>query len=316
MDLMCADTRQPRPAGLAPGAWWLALAVMLDATTVACTTSDYSCSEHAQCVDQGGAAGACEPSGYCSFADPDCDSGRRYAPLSGSLAGECVTGDVASPVTFAGSAYATTSDSASLAVDVGALPAPATGKTGFLILAVADQNYQPVDGVSGGGATWTRLDDQCAARLTTGASVWWGALDDRAAGNVDISFVATPDNAIAVVAALETASARVGIDVLGSANSAGDDAECIGTGTDASSYAIAAEPAWSGSFVLLVMAARHRTVYGENATTPLFAQHVDTGSAPAGLALVQYPHAALDDGSASGTLSGDEDWAGVVLELY
>jgi len=267
-------------------------------------------------VAENGAAGACEPSGYCSFADEDCDSGRRYASLSGPLADECVTGDAASPVALLGSVYATTTNSASLTVDVSSLPAVTTGKTGYLLLAIADQNLQAVENVSGGGATWTRLDDQCAARRTTGASVWSGAIDDRATDSVEITFVAAPENAIGVVAAFETASARVGIDVLGSANTAGADADCTGSGTDASSYAVAAEPAWSGSFVLLVMAARHRTVYGENSATLLFAEHVDTGSAPAGIALLQYPHSALDDGSASGTLSGDEDWAGVALELY
>ena len=38
----------------------------------------------------GAQEGTCEPSGYCSFPDPFCPSGRRYGELSGALAGVCV----------------------------------------------------------------------------------------------------------------------------------------------------------------------------------------------------------------------------------
>ena len=34
--------------------------------------------------------GTCEPTGYCSFPDPFCPSGRRYGQLSGALSGHCV----------------------------------------------------------------------------------------------------------------------------------------------------------------------------------------------------------------------------------
>jgi hypothetical protein len=50
----------------------------------------FGCDEDAQC-QQGAAAGVCEVSGYCSFPDPACDSGRRYGHLAGGgLAGLCV----------------------------------------------------------------------------------------------------------------------------------------------------------------------------------------------------------------------------------
>jgi hypothetical protein len=42
----------------------------------------------AQCT-RAGAAGTCEPSGFCSLPDPACTSGRRYA-AAGALDGECV----------------------------------------------------------------------------------------------------------------------------------------------------------------------------------------------------------------------------------
>jgi hypothetical protein len=45
--------------------------------------TDESCSAN-------GISGRCEPSGFCSFVDTSCQSGRRYGSNSGSLSGTCV----------------------------------------------------------------------------------------------------------------------------------------------------------------------------------------------------------------------------------
>jgi hypothetical protein len=43
------------------------------------------------CSDDVHGVGTCEPTGYCSFADSECEfSHRRYAASAGELAGECV----------------------------------------------------------------------------------------------------------------------------------------------------------------------------------------------------------------------------------
>lgn len=55
-------------------------------TLVACGDPVFQCMGDGQCDD-----GFCEPSGYCSFEDPECDSGRRYGALAGDgLGGTCV----------------------------------------------------------------------------------------------------------------------------------------------------------------------------------------------------------------------------------
>lgn len=52
--------------------------------------TEFKCSESTQC----GAGGACESTGFCSFADPDCASGRRYADYAGTTySNQCVGGD-------------------------------------------------------------------------------------------------------------------------------------------------------------------------------------------------------------------------------
>lgn len=58
---------------------------------LACGRDDaFECSSDAQCV-QGSEIGFCENTGFCSFEDPDCPSGRRYGALAGNgLAHTCV----------------------------------------------------------------------------------------------------------------------------------------------------------------------------------------------------------------------------------
>ncbi|MEM6296064.1 MAG: hypothetical protein AAGA54_32625 [Myxococcota bacterium] len=64
-------------------------------TVGGCTSSDvFQCQSDGQCVN-GDAAGACQPNGYCSFADAGCPSGFRYADSAPpGLAGACVEEDV------------------------------------------------------------------------------------------------------------------------------------------------------------------------------------------------------------------------------
>jgi hypothetical protein len=51
--------------------------------------TEYKCTESTQC----GAGGQCEDTGFCSFADSSCDSGRKYGEFSGStFSNECVGG--------------------------------------------------------------------------------------------------------------------------------------------------------------------------------------------------------------------------------
>jgi len=58
------------------------------ASTACLRTTEYHCSGDSSC----GAGGACETSGYCSFIDTECTSGRRYNSSAGSLSGNCTTG--------------------------------------------------------------------------------------------------------------------------------------------------------------------------------------------------------------------------------
>jgi hypothetical protein len=50
--------------------------------------TEFQCSDDNAC----GATGRCETTGYCSFIDNDCSSGRRYDNSAGTYAGQCTGG--------------------------------------------------------------------------------------------------------------------------------------------------------------------------------------------------------------------------------
>lgn len=53
------------------------------------STDGFQCRSNDACSN-GGIAGLCQDTGYCSFPDPDCASGQRYGDLAEMLAQECV----------------------------------------------------------------------------------------------------------------------------------------------------------------------------------------------------------------------------------
>jgi hypothetical protein len=72
------------------------LAFSAAVVAAACAPSmEFSCHDDAQCTRED-AQGLCEPAGFCSFPDPACTSGRRYAELAAdALAQQCVAPDSA-----------------------------------------------------------------------------------------------------------------------------------------------------------------------------------------------------------------------------
>ncbi|HWB75715.1 MAG TPA: hypothetical protein VG755_12190, partial [Nannocystaceae bacterium] len=61
----------------------------------------FHCDRNEDCISSAG-MGWCEPTSYCSYAEPRCASGRRYSDLAGPFAGECVVpGENDSAITVA-----------------------------------------------------------------------------------------------------------------------------------------------------------------------------------------------------------------------
>jgi hypothetical protein len=71
--------------GLRAQAWLVA--AVAGTAGVACNASNtFTCASDQQC----GGGGFCESTGFCSFPDAACNSGRRYGEHSGDLADQCV----------------------------------------------------------------------------------------------------------------------------------------------------------------------------------------------------------------------------------
>jgi hypothetical protein len=69
-----------------PASWLLVVGGAVAAGPGCLRETRHQCASAVEC----GAAGVCEPSGFCSFADVGCTGGRRYGDGAGDLSGECV----------------------------------------------------------------------------------------------------------------------------------------------------------------------------------------------------------------------------------
>ncbi len=121
----------------------------------------FTCDDDAQC-----GAGRCELTGYCSFDDAQCESGRRFGAAAGELASTCVQVTLPTDPPDAGLVADATIDAA-----VDADPAcPA----GYVLLAPANgHRYRLVDNPAG----WTNQRALCGNEP---ANVYLAVPDDDA----------------------------------------------------------------------------------------------------------------------------------------
>ena len=159
-----------------------------------CNTPDaFACSNSAQCATPD-VDGPCEGSGFCSFPDPDCPSGRRYGGLSGALSNACVddpeqgtdvtSGNATSSEVTSSPATSSpgeaTSDAASsssgdtLAITSG--PQTSTTDTGDMTTAASESSSSTSDSSSSGGVA-----------VPDGLIGWWRLNDDPNDGVLDSS---------------------------------------------------------------------------------------------------------------------------------
>ncbi len=65
------------------------LAGVIGLSAATCTTPEFVCEAHSDCVNESGDQGVCEENHRCSFWSEDCPSGRRYGALAGAHADAC-----------------------------------------------------------------------------------------------------------------------------------------------------------------------------------------------------------------------------------
>lgn len=68
---------------------WGLLAVAVAVSAAAGCNESFECAADSHC-ERDGVAGFCESVGHCSFPDEDCETGRRFGELAGTLSNMCV----------------------------------------------------------------------------------------------------------------------------------------------------------------------------------------------------------------------------------
>lgn len=295
---------------------WLRAARVLAMTgcaaAPACGEPSYRCEDSVQCVDADGIAGLCEPQGFCSFPDLSCASGRRFAEHAGAESTTCVIAAVSVDPRATASESVTDSDQVSVAID--ALPPPEDDTERVLVAAVAAVPYADSTAVTGGGATWTRLRDQCSARRTTGIALWIGsgfAPDEP----VVFDMSQTSRELLGAVLALDVAPALDAATVLSAANTEGVDPGCPDVGTDGDVFDLPVDDRVADAIVFAAVSARNDTVFAEGGTSVVYAEHVAGAQGPPGITVVSATVPALQDELVSGMLGGPSDWAAIAFEL-
>lgn len=144
--------------------------VFLAVLTAGCLrTTEFRCASSAEC----GAAGACEPVGFCSVPNPECmGTGRSYSDSAGAgLSNTCVPAGAPGPGNDAGV------DAAEDAMPVNKCP------SGYAAVAGSVHLYKALAGV-----TWDEAKMQC--ELTSRAA--YLAVPDDAGELANLATVATP----------------------------------------------------------------------------------------------------------------------------
>jgi hypothetical protein len=202
-------------------------------------------------------------------------------------------------VTFVGTTTASVGDDNMLQVPATAMP----GVT--YVLAIAPKPYFPVAQISGLGATWTAIGDQCGARSQTGASLYVGR-GATTSGDITIELMDTPINLVAMVGMYagstgSAASARY---------NALDATSCSASATSVDVAAYAFSIASTGGLVVAGIATRSNVHTPGAGLTQRKQQFTGSGGDVAGLALV--------DGktmTVAGTFNAATDVAAVAIEL-
>ncbi|HEY5924331.1 MAG TPA: lectin-like protein [Kofleriaceae bacterium] len=150
--------------------------------------TEFQCSDDSAC----GPNGRCEITNFCSFADPECSSGRRYDQSAGTLAGQCTGGggtNDGGPVDTSGGGDTPMTDAPPLGCPAGYNPL--TGGEGnhvYRLINVADdwtkqQAACRLTSASANLAVPAELGEHTALDTLAGVASYWVGITDSATEN-------------------------------------------------------------------------------------------------------------------------------------
>ncbi|MCA9653669.1 MAG: hypothetical protein H6712_26515 [Myxococcales bacterium] len=156
------------------GAWAIG-ALAVGGLAGACVDfQPFQCSADEQC--HGVVQGWCEASGFCSYPDRDCPSGRRYSDLAGALGRQCVEGDGGSSTGLEPGTSSEGSDTGEPTGESSTGPGIPVCGNGVI---EGDEECDELDTVDGDG---------CNTDCVAGGSVRWSAVVAEKAGGDDRLF--------------------------------------------------------------------------------------------------------------------------------
>ena len=197
-----------------------------------------------------------------------------------------------------------------------------SGEAGDLYLAVVSvKPSQPVTGIAGLGATWTRIREQCGGRDTARIAMFWARTDAAAAGTVTATLNGgTPFLGAAVLSVHRYSGADPAAPIGGAswANTNGNDGDpaCTG-GIDTSSYAWSTlDTSGPGSIVFVgTHTARYTHTPGPEYVEREDLKSADTSDS-AGLAVEErWIALPATDVLVTGSYPSAPDWSAIAVEL-
>jgi hypothetical protein len=172
------------------------------------------------------------------------------------------------------------------------------------VLGVSSKSFETVASVTGLGATWTKLGDQCGARSQTGAALYIGR-GATSSGNVTVTMAAQPANTIAIVAIYAGSTTMGAV----ATYNALDASTCSATNMSVDVNAYTFDVAATNRVVAAVATRQHGHTSGAGLVQRIQAMQGSSGDT-AGLAIV--------DGlvtTVAGSFTADVDVAAVAVEL-
>jgi uncharacterized repeat protein (TIGR02543 family) len=191
-----------------------------------------------------------------------------------------------------------------------------TGVSGDLYLAaIATKPDVGVQGVSGLGLAWSRVNAQCAGRDQTAVEVWMAQGTPSGNGSVSATLWDVPSNAVIAVSRYSGVDGTDPVGNLVSGNTNGVEGACSG-GVDSGSYAFDLATTVDGAVVFGAVAMRHRDHFPGTGYTERVEYHLGSGGNVAGVATEDQVINLASAVTLDGTFDGNVDWAVVGLTIH
>ncbi len=213
----------------------------------------------------------------------------------------------AAPVVFEESASGGSMGSASVTAS------GLSGGGGTYLAAISSRYHVDVSSVTGLGATWSRLEEQCGGRGQTGVEVW--AATGATSGNaVTATFEEAPASAVIVVARYSGGDPNDPFGTVSSKNTKGVQGSCSG-GSDSKDYRLDLDASSDDAIVFGAVAKRQRIHHAGSGWSTRDEASIAAGGNTTGISVVDQFIETPGEVRLAGSFSSTADWAVIGVEI-